>query len=324
MFDAAQRQLKEKEQCMKKLQHDLRTEIHLREELELDLQESNALLERKGWGCFWLLLSLLLSLHFVCVLLLLFLLLFGSFLCLFGGRGWGVGACMHILKHACAFSAHMRGHMLPHAHTLMHTPGPSLPIAVCLFFSPLSLFPPFSQSFSLWVSLLSLSLPLPYLPPPPPPPPVSPSFSLNVILSLWVSLGPLSLFKPRVVLTFSCCYDGFYHQTVPSGTCSSRYSAWGRCKTDWMNLAPCRTQNWSWNVMLRGQYGNGDRALSLFLSRQTCFVTTNVFVTTKQIFCHDKSMLAATKPLLWQNLISLPQQNIFLTKLVVTVFTLYV
>ena len=112
-----------------------------------------------------------------------------AFLCLFGGRGWGVGACMHVLEHACAFSAHMPGHMLPHAHTLMRTPGPSLPIAVCLFFffPTLSLFSPFSQSLSPseFPSSLFLSLFLTSpLPPPPPPPPVSPSFSLNVILSL--------------------------------------------------------------------------------------------------------------------------------------------
>ena len=54
LFNVAQRQLKEKEECIKKFQHDLRTETHLREELELDLQESNAMLERKGRCCFGL------------------------------------------------------------------------------------------------------------------------------------------------------------------------------------------------------------------------------------------------------------------------------
>ena len=43
-----QRQLKEKEEIIKKCQHDLRNETNLREELELDLQETNAQLERKG------------------------------------------------------------------------------------------------------------------------------------------------------------------------------------------------------------------------------------------------------------------------------------
>ena len=264
----------------------------------------------------------------------------------FWGEGGGMRAhtqacmCIQYIIYTCCL------YTFPHAHnhTLMHTLAPSLPVAVCLFphslssplslqvspslwvslslslwvSLPLSFLPPPPQSslflsefhsLSLWVSLFSLSFSLSFSPsflPPPPLPCVSLSLSLWISLSLSESLTAPSLFKPRVVLTFSCCYDGFYHQTVPSGSCSSRYSAWGRCKTDWMNLAPCRTQNWSWNVMLRGQYGNGDCAMEIehyhcFCRNKHVFITTNVFVTTKQIFCRDKSMLVAKKTLLRQN-----------------------